>query len=246
MKKTLLAAAAILAVGSLASQAQVYSQNIVGYYNVTLPGSTFVMVSGQLINSDGSNSVNHVITTGLASGIAQLLTWNGSSFDYWTYYNDSDAGGPGLGGFYDASTGTIYSTNTVAPGQGVFVNNGTAGTTVTVVGTVPQGAFSTTLPNGLSIYSLNVPVATNVDSAAIGLPLTSSVDQLLIWNGNGYDYYTYYNDSDAGGAGLGGFYDASTGTTNISKIPADFPPVGSSFFLNHAGGAATWTNNFTF
>ena len=239
MKKTLLAAAAILAVGCLASQAQVYSQNIVGYYNVTLTGGQYAMISGQLLNSDGSNSVNKVIGSSLTSGVAEILFWNGAGFSYYTYYNAADAS-PGPAGFYD-SLGNL-STNSLAPGQGAFLINDVT-TNQTVVGTVPQGTFTNYVTTGFNIYSANVPVSTNIDAALVNIPATSGFDQLLTWNGSSYSYYTYYDAADADPSPAG-WYD-SLGN-DWSTTPSLWPTVGQAFFINHVGGNLVWTNTATF
>jgi len=237
MKKTLLVAAATLAVGSFASQAQVYSQNIVGYYNVSLTGNQFALLSGQLLNSDGSNSVNNVLGSGLTSQSALALFWDPSSstFTTYTYYNAADAS-PSPGGFYDIN-GNL-STNLFAPGKGAFIQDPN-NTTITVVGTVPQGGSTNTVGVGFNIYSINAPISTNIDSGLVNFPATSQQDQLLLWTGSSYNPYTYYNDADAGGPGLGGWYD-------INGNLAPYPTVGSAFFIEHFGSTATWTNSFSF
>ena len=234
MKKTLLAAAAILAVGCLASQAQVYSQNIVGYYNISLTGGQFSLVSGQLANSDGSNSVNNVLGAGLSSGNAQVLFWNGSSFNYYPYYNAADAD-PSPAGFYDVNGN--YCTNNLSPGAGAFLVNPSSAT-ITVVGTVPQGGYTNYIYPGFNVYSVSVPVSTNLDSTLINFPATSSSDQLLLWTGSSYNYYTYYDAADADPS-PSGWYDVNG---NLAPNPA----VGTSFFVEHYGSTLTWTNNPTF
>jgi len=239
MKKTLLAAAAILAVGCLASQAQVYSQNIVGYYNVTIPSGQYAMVSGQLLNSDGSNNVNNVFSTGVAD-LSQMLVWNGAGFEGYTYYSAADVGAQ-YAGWYDNSSGD-FASNLVGPGTGVFIQ-AAADSTITVVGTVPQGAFTNLITAGYNIYSINAPVSTNIDSSLVGLPV-SDQDQMLTWTGSGYEGYTYYSAADVG-AQYAGWYDNSSGdyyTTNS----ASWPTVGSAFFIQHTGSTITWTNSLSF
>ena len=58
MKKTLLMAAAALAAGVISTQAQVYSQNVVGYYNLNLVAG-YNMVANQFTvgNSNGLNEI---------------------------------------------------------------------------------------------------------------------------------------------------------------------------------------------
>ena len=61
--KTLLIAAAALAVGILASSAQTYSQNVVGYVNVTLGDNAFWFLGNQLINGSDANKTNNDAAT---------------------------------------------------------------------------------------------------------------------------------------------------------------------------------------
>ena len=86
--KTLLMTAAALAAGVIYSQAQgtVYSQNVVGYVNVTIPANGFNLVGNQLDLGPGSNSVDNVLTTGFlgaasGSGQSTLHYWTGSGFE---------------------------------------------------------------------------------------------------------------------------------------------------------------------
>ncbi len=55
--KTLLAACAALAFSLATSQAQVYSANVVGYINVTVPGQHFAEVANHFIT--GTNGIDH-------------------------------------------------------------------------------------------------------------------------------------------------------------------------------------------
>ena len=84
MKKTLLIAAAALAAGVISSQAQVYSQNVVGYINITTPAGGYSFVANQLTN--GNNNVNNVLNSGLVSDPnaltnSTLYVWNDGGYD---------------------------------------------------------------------------------------------------------------------------------------------------------------------
>src|ERR1017187_9483311 len=70
--KTLLIAVAALAAGILVSSAQTYSQNVVGYYNVTIPGtstSTGFYIVGNQFNVGVSNGLNEMFASGLMSDV---------------------------------------------------------------------------------------------------------------------------------------------------------------------------------
>src|SRR6516162_592977 len=81
MKKTLLIAAAALAAGVISTQAQVYSQNIVGYCNVTLQGGGhYTLCASPFDDGKGNSGTNWLDPNGTIPNKAQILTWNGSTF----------------------------------------------------------------------------------------------------------------------------------------------------------------------
>ena len=234
--KTLLLAAAISVAGLVSSQAAtVYSQNVVGYINYTLPAHGFAFVANQLDLSP-SNDVNSVLANGMVSGETKLFLWNGTGYKAFTYYNAVDAA-PSPGGWYDSSFN--LSTNTLNIGEGAFLQNpGASPITATFVGTVRQGTNNTAIALGFNLYSLAYPVATNIDS----FPATSGQDHYFHWNGTGYDrVLTYYNSVDAAPSPAG-WYDSSfvLQSTNASYMPT----VGESFFFQHFGSPTNWTTDF--
>jgi len=221
MKKTLLIAAAALAASVITSQAQVYSQNVVGYANVSTPnGGTYLLSVPFKIGA--TNGANEVWPGTLPDG-SQLLLWTGSG--YTTYLSDSgspsywddDGGNPlndapavpvGKGFFLIPAANT---TNTFAGAIAVSVgsSNVTAyanGGTYLVAPVVP---YAGTITNGSSVTGAG---GVNLSSAN-GLPDGS---QLLIWTGGGYT--TYLSDSgspsywdDDGGNPLGSAPSVSVG-----------------------------------
>src|SRR5690242_16700762 len=75
--KTLLIAAAALAAGIVTSQAQVYSQNIVGYANVTTPGANqWACFANPLDN--GTNNLTSLFPS--APNQTQVEIWTGTGF----------------------------------------------------------------------------------------------------------------------------------------------------------------------
>jgi len=127
--KTLLLAAAALAVSLVSSQAQVYS-GIVGYYNLPVPAHGYVFFANQLTN--GANDANIVLTNGAVSDVnavnnTTLYVWNGTAFTLYQYFTGSDADnyfliGPGSpSGWYD-SVGNLGSA-TPKVGEGFFVHH---------------------------------------------------------------------------------------------------------------------------
>ena len=126
--KTLLLAAAALAATMTASQAQtVYSQNVVGYVNLTVTNARLAMCANQL--DTGSNTMNNVLQSGMASTATLLLQWTGVSYNQYLYYNSSYAvgnGSPAGPGWYNYVTGAYAENNAAAwptAGGSFFIHN---------------------------------------------------------------------------------------------------------------------------
>lgn len=259
MKKTLLIAVAALAAGIISVEAQVYSQNIVGYYNVTVPKNGFSLVANQL-NLDNTNGISSIFGSGLVSdpnfgNNTQIFLWDSGTQQYQILYylNAADAAGDGLGsaGFYD-SGGQFYN-NPLPPGGAAFLfnnANSSSNLTVTVMGTVPQQTNVYAIHQGYNLFSIAAPVSTNLVSPLIQFDGTSDPnfgfnDQILLWDAGTQQYQILYylNAADAAGDGLGsaGFYDS--GGTYYPVAPS----VGTGFFIYHqVAGTEYWTNSLSF
>jgi hypothetical protein len=140
--KTLLCLAA-LAAGAATSMAQsnVYSLNVVGYINITVPANQYVMIANQLNTTN--NSIGNVLATAADGAIFQKFAAGYSAYVY-------DATVPGW---------TPDGNATLNPGEGGFFKSPVA-TTVTFVGEVLQGNLTNTLPVGTyAIRSSIVPQA---------------------------------------------------------------------------------------
>jgi len=156
--------AAVLAAGLATSMAQnVYSLNVVGYYNVEMAAG-WNLVANQL-DQPGDNTVATVFGDQLPNN-AQVFKFVGGS------WSQSDAYLTGVGWL---AGGTI----TVNPGEGVFVNCPEA-TTVTFVGEVKQGELSIPYGAGYSVVSSQVPQAGGVESVLGYAPQAG--DQLVFWS----------------------------------------------------------------
>ena len=263
MKKTLLMIAAALAAGVISTQAQVYSQNVVGYYNITVPAHGYYFFGNQLVSGSDANQTNNDVNTVLSTGFISdstgvtnslLYVWTGSGYGtILTYFNQSDANtywGVNQAGWYDG-LGT-RSTIAIKQGVGAFVYNG-AGIpmTNTVTGTVPQGTNVVTITAGYNTYAIYEPVATNIDSVLTGFPGTSDStgvnnDVYYGWTGSGFGtILTYFNQSDANaywGVNQAGWYDGLG--SNQSGNTALWPKVGQGFMIHHIGASVQWTNKF--
>jgi uncharacterized protein YukE len=181
--KTLLLTAALGAAFVASSMAQVYSVNIVGYANVSLPAGQFRLVSNPL--DDGTNTV--VSLGAQLANKSAIQTWNGTSFDA---FNKSAAG---------AFSG--WNTNTSIPvGQGFFIRSSNS-ITYTFVGNVivnPPGTNTTALPAGLFVLKGSaIPFSGDIAGPnALNLgPSLANKSTIQTWNGSGFDAF---NKSAAG------------------------------------------------
>ena len=227
MKKTLLIAAAALAASVISSQAQVYSQNIVGYANVNTPnGGTYLVTVPFKVGV--SNGANEIWPAGALPDFSSVLVWNGAG--YTTY--QSDAATPSL---WDDANGDPLAASPILPvGKGFFLipsastTNTFAGTIAVNVGTSnvvslanggtylvsPVVPYAGSVTNGNSVTGAGGPGLSSLN----GLPDFSS---LLIWNGAGYTTY----QSDSGSPSL---WDDANGDP-IATAPTI--SVGQGFFV---------------
>ena|ERR1035437_9777026 len=112
--KTLLIAAAALAVGVASSMAQTYSQNIVGYVNTPIPTGYSLLVAP--VSPNTTNNAEAVLPS-LESGDV-LLVWTGGGYAQ-DYYS-------GPGDWLDGVTYSSIPVPTLSLSQGFFYQNNNA------------------------------------------------------------------------------------------------------------------------
>ena len=174
---TLLIAAATLAVGAISSQAQVYSQNVVGYMNLAIAtnGYTAVTIPLDYDGTGTNNVVNTIIGTNLPNG-CQILAWNTSA----ATFASANTFGP------TSKNPTPHWTTPTAvynPGQGIFIYNPTTvAATLTIAGTVLQGGLTNgyITQAGYSMVGGQFPVAGGITTTYGYYPVNG--DQFLAWN----------------------------------------------------------------
>jgi hypothetical protein len=231
--KALLIAAAALAAGVVSSQAQVYSQNIVGYVNNPAP-TGFSTQNNPFNNSNGNAITNLIVNTG---------TWDGTPVYIWAghTYNVVTLDSTIPGGVADASDSFAVPAPIINPGTAFFINNGSgAGLTNTYVGSVAlttyPGTTTNTIPANaaLSLISSILPIGggitsvlgfTNVVTAGAGALDGDLIYQPNIVNGNfaGFTVTTFDSTLSTG------FGDAS----DSFAVPEPVIPLGSGFFFNN-------------
>jgi hypothetical protein len=170
--KALLLAAAVTAAGiaSIQAQSNVYSVNVVGYVNVTVPANGFGLIANPLNNTN--NTIGSVIANPPPGTI--FYKYNGG---YTVYTFDADD--------------LVWTPNggaTLNPGEGGFVRN-PAGTpmTLTFVGEVLQGNLTNSVPNGYSIRSSQVPQTGGITTT---LNYQPGPGDIVYKYSNGYTVYT--------------------------------------------------------
>jgi hypothetical protein len=207
MKKTLLIAAAALVAGVISSDAQVYSANIVGYVNVTLPANTLVLASNPL--DDGTNTANSILASLPVKSSIQL--WNGTGFTLLGKTSTGFAGNPSI------PVGTGFFVKSVSNFTNTFVGN--------VVPNPGGNQSSVGLPaNALVLVGSTLPVAGNFNDVGTNtfnlnatLPNKSSIQ---IWNGTGFTLLGKTSTGFAGNPPLSvaqGFFVKSVSATNWTQ-----------------------------
>src|SRR5665213_1536643 len=246
MRKTLLIAAGALAASVISSQAQVYSQNIVGYVNKPLP-ACFVNIANPL-DAGGSAGVNDSITNVIAvfSGSYDgdgLYIWSGHSYAQYTIDSGQSTG---IGNAGDTAA---VAPPILAPGQAIFINNGNGSNNVTFVGTVHVdgtgstnvvGLTTNTLPTGFSFVASKLPIAGGI-SSVLGLPKDGSLDgsQIYIPNISGGAVHGFNQVTIDSGQSTG-FGNAG----DTAAVPEPVIPVGGGFFFSNGTGVpVTWVQS---
>jgi len=244
--KTLLIAAAALAAGVVSSQAQVYSQNIVGYVNTAIPGNNaLTLINNPLVGPNGTNGASQVLT-GLnqASGGESLYVWTGSGYYVYTYqgagvgtglgfasdFTDPNGGAAGAipGDVFDGANGVwwVAAPPQLKQGQGIFIQNPNVLETNTFVGTVVLQNTNTPVAitgnNSLSLVASTVPVGGALTNSVFNLPFNaaSGGESVFIWTGSGYHVYTYQGAGVGTGLGFASDYTDPNGGA-AGAIPGD-------------------------
>lgn len=174
MRTKALLAAAAFAAGLATSLAQnVYSLNVVGYYNVTVPANSFALIANQL------NTTNNTIGSLLPSVPpgTQLFKYGPGG---WVAYTFDE---------FDL-VWTPDGNATLNPGEGAFIKNNTSQPlTVTFVGEVPQGQLVNPIPAGYSVRSSIVPQAGALPD--LNFPAQPGDQVFKYTPGTGYTSYTF-------------------------------------------------------
>jgi hypothetical protein len=181
--KALLLGAMIGAASLVTSMAQVYSVNIVGYVNTTLPRG-FVMIHNPLIASPGDIN-NQPLSTVIPSLPAQSVTLY--KYNHVTGQYDLATWDPD---FLEWDNPTMN----VSPGEGFFAYNSGNPITVTFVGEVPTGTLQMPLFPGFNMIGSKVPQAGLVQTDLGYVPTGNETIYKYVNATGQYDLGTYDPD----------------------------------------------------
>ena len=255
IKKTLLVAAGALAAGIISSQAQVYSQNVVGYANVGTPtsGHEYLITCPFAIGT--SNGVNEVFGSSLPTATG-LFIWNGTGYNTYVYDpTDPDGLGAGAPVWYlgDDSTPAI-PLPTVPVGQGFYLipagplTNTFAGAVAVNVGT--SNIMSLPTPGHEYLVAPVVPyggAVTNGNNSTGGANLNNlpTATSLLFWTGTSFTTALYDpTDPDGLGASAPLWYQGDDSTPYVDPSTGGNVPtisVGQGFFIIPAASYQWYT-----
>jgi hypothetical protein len=190
MRKTLLIAAAAFATSVISSQAQVYSQNIVGYVNINLTNGVLANIAPAL-DLDGTGTNNTIATVFPTPSIGDTVyAFNGTGYNTLNY-KVNGTGHPVVyttNWFIGAAVEANYPLN---PGDSVFYLPA-ANQTVTQVGTALTGTnVNANFPaaGNLGLLSSVIPISGGLTSVLGYTPAIG--DTVYIYNGAGYTTYNY-------------------------------------------------------
>jgi len=221
---------AALAAGVATSMAQnVYSLNIVGYYNVPLTvGHPFTAVCAQLVNGTPQNRADQIVPYADGNNI--------NTFANFAFHESDMDSGSGTG-WTDPATASdlpLTALPILSPGRGFFYGNTVGLTNITFVGQVPTGTNTITIASGLTLVGSMLPYSGLISTTNASNSINFVVpDGTAINTFNGVSYHETDRDSGSGT----GWTDAATS----SDTPEPTLAVGQAIFVSNGGAPFTWT-----
>jgi len=239
MRKTLLIAAAALAGSIISSQAQVYSQNVVGYYNLTMPSTGYNFVSVQF-NVGVSNGASECFPT-VPDG-TEFLAWSPNNSKFVINYYDTGGGStPPFQSWYMSDYATSTNQPVFAPGTSVFIVPSSSVTNA-VVGSVIS-AFTNNMIAGYNMAASALPLGGAATNTLFNLNSLPDGTETLQWDFTHQTYVINYYDTGGGSTTPGNSWYMSDYATSTN------PPalsVGEGTFIVPPSPFAysqTYTNN---
>jgi hypothetical protein len=234
MRTKVLLCAAVMAASLASSVAQsVYSLNVVGYVNVTLPAGKYAVVAnpldatlgGTVANANDSGNL-FTNTAGNLNNGSKLQQFNSAITDY----------GPSIN--YSTITHKWASTFPMPPGAAaLFYNNGAADTVVTFTGQVPQGTYNVASLTAAHYALVGSPVPMSGD-------LTNSTTFLGLVPSNGDSLATF--NSAITDWNVAAKWSTITHKWSATATSAGGIAPGQGFlYYNNGNTVNNWVSNFT-
>jgi hypothetical protein len=249
--KTLLLTAALTAAGVAASMAQVYSVNVVGYVNITVPAGKLAILCNPLDDKNG-NKLNNLLALADTADGARIFRFDA---DKQTYRNTiqfypSDPGPPALPAIWDSFDDHDPA---IQPGEGFWIKAPAAhDLNITWVGEVMQGALPPVSIKGgghLTLVGSQVPQQNYLgDPSQAGTMNFAAADSdvVYVWDMVNQKYMNSSiwfpaDNSDPGNPLPAGW--VTFGSTDIRGPQLD---VGQGFWVKKAAANpdANWTRTF--
>jgi uncharacterized protein (TIGR02597 family) len=165
----------------------------------------------------------------------QILVFNGTGYDSY-YYQTSGIGGVGWRRGGDSITDVANSV--LFPEDGLIIKRQQTGAVnVVLLGSVKMGQTSIPISPGTNVvsnvYAASLTLGSSglyTGNASTGLAGggVSTADQVLVWNGTGYDSY-YYQTSGIGGTGW------RKGGDSVTDVSTAAIPTGVSIIIKRQG-----------
>jgi hypothetical protein len=234
--KTLLIAAAALAVGIATSMAQTYSQNVVGYYNLNLlTGYNMVSVQFAVGVSNGASEIFPNIPDGTA-----LLTWDPIGVQYvYNYYDTGGGSSAPAASWYMADYNTLTNQPVLKTGQACFLLLPSP-VTNTVVGAV-LNTNTDNLIAGYNMVASSLPLGGATTNNLFNMASLPDGTALLTWNQSAVQYvYNYYDTGGGSSTPANSWYMADYNTLTNAPI---FSVGQGMLFLTPSTWA--WTQTYT-
>ena len=280
--------AILAALASLGAAAAVESSNTVGYYTKSIANGKFGQLAVQFEAVGGGNAKvtdlfksedlvateaefdsNYEVTSDSLKAAPQIQVWDGNKYTIYYYFSNAwdsslnDGEGGEVTAWADGLGGNVV-TDTLKPGQGVWVKATTSAASVIQAGQVYDGSYTKSAAKGKFVMLCNTrPEALDPnDSAAIDFGELAAVEaefdsnyevtsdslkaapQIQVWDGNKYTIYYYFSNAwdtslnDGEGGEVTAWADGLGGNVATGTIP-----VGQGFWLKATTAAATVTIN---
>jgi hypothetical protein len=205
------------------AQANVYSLNIVGYYNVPVAGSLTAMANS--LRADAGGAVDRLDKVIPYADGNNIQVWNGASWDLWAMDSISATGYVNPSG----ADAALTSLPILGPGIGFFYGNNIGTTNVTFVGEVRTGTNTVAIPAGLKPLGSPLPLGGLVSTGPVNLQVQDG-DNIQLWTGSSWALHAR---------------DSISGTGWVAPNGSDGPEpalnVGQGFFYGNNVGAFNWT-----